>query len=455
MDDVNGYLSSFDTSFDVKAKNLYEEKFLHFIRAASQGSDHFIMAQCAAEMKKSVLYKIDVKMSSDGCVCETQCECAVGMGPEAHCKHVQCVLFAIVRFGDIQEIVLHETCTQRLQTFHRCRPFKGSPLKSSVIQLRTPNQTCQPSERSTSHLATFDPRPANFIMQDGYQDYFNNLCVGFQSCKPCNKSLPMPILQTIPPANMYAISNDHDYLEKHPEHQFLDQIGVTTISTKAIENIEKSTRGQASNRKWYEERDLRLHSSSFGRICKATDRTDFDQLAHSLSNNKILDAAPLRHGRKYEPVAIRKYEEHHHVNAEACGIYVCETHPFLACSPDRIVHNDGEMYVVEVKCPYASRDREITTTSVPYMEQDGENLKLKEGHDYYYQVQGQLLCTNCSYCDFVVYTFIDFKICRVFRDDAFIGEMISKLQWFFDNYYRSALLKKHMYKGTHKYVYQY
>ena len=43
--------------------------------------------------------------------------------------------------------------------------------------------------------------------------------------------------------------------------------------------IEERTRGQAKNITWKLERTKRLSSSMFGRICKATDRTDKIKLA--------------------------------------------------------------------------------------------------------------------------------------------------------------------------------
>ena len=43
------------------------------------------------EMSKLVLYTIDIAIENDGIIAECQCECAAGMGPLAHCKHI-CML---------------------------------------------------------------------------------------------------------------------------------------------------------------------------------------------------------------------------------------------------------------------------------------------------------------------------------------------------------------------------
>jgi hypothetical protein len=47
--------------------------------------------------------------------------------------------------------------------------------------------------------------------------------------------------------------------------------------------IESSTTGQSKNKMWKQERCKRLQASNFGRICKATERTNFINLADSLT----------------------------------------------------------------------------------------------------------------------------------------------------------------------------
>lgn len=65
---------------------------------------------------------------------------------------------------------------------------------------------------------------------------------------------------------------------------------------------------------------------------------------------------------------------------------------FLAASPDGLVGNDS---IIKSKCPYSVKD---VSPSDAYkqnkfkcMNLKLENLVLKRTHNYYYQVQGQLL----------------------------------------------------------------
>jgi hypothetical protein len=64
-------------------------------------------------------------------------------------------------------------------------------------------------------------------------------------------------------------------------------------------------------------------------------------------------------------------------------------------------------------------------------EEDG-HIFLDNNHDYFYQVQRQLFCTGATSCNFVIYTFKDFKCIHVKRDDIFINNMVKKLQEFYE-----------------------
>ena len=115
-------------------------------------------------------------------------------------------------------------------------------------------------------LKTFDPRPLD--CRNISDDQFRSIWLNSTATNP-------PIRQMYAPANMYAIANNHDYQDKYPEDIFLQSIHVTAITHDEQASIEIKTRGQGNNKFWREERLLRLHASMFGKICTATDRTDF------------------------------------------------------------------------------------------------------------------------------------------------------------------------------------
>lgn len=96
--------------------------------------------------------------------------------------------------------------------------------------------------------------------------------------------------------------------------------------------------------------------------------------------------------------------------------------------------------VVEYKCPYASRDVtpiEAANQKSFFCTLENGKLKLKNNHNYYYQVQGAMAITKRSWCDFVIWTPKGTSIERIEYDSAFwTDKMLPKLLEF----YSSAML---------------
>lgn len=171
-------------------------------------------------------------------------------------------------------------------------------------------------------------------------------------------------------------------------------------------------------------------------------------LANTLISYRDIRSKPILHGRRYEQVAVEKFEAKWGIHTEECGIFVCVDHPQLAASPDRIIDQDT---VLEVKCPYANRDTLISAATVPYLKDKNGELTLDENHNYYFQVQGQLLCTNRKQCVFVVYTFRDIIKIQIERNEEFIQNMVEKLLGFYEIYFRPAFVNKCIYKNYYDY----
>ena len=223
---------------------------------------------------------------------------------------------------------------------------------------------------------------------------------------------------------------------------------VTKISSDEAAAIELATRGQQATKRWKTERLKRITASNFATICKATERRDMAAFADKLvTPQKELRVPAILHGRTYEPVAVERYEEVMGVQTSECGLSVSTTHPMLAASPDRVVDVHT---LLEVKCPYASRDRTITSTTVPYLKLVDGSLQLDTAHSYHYQIQGQLFCAGMTDCDLVIYTGSDMKILHITRDEHFIDGMLNQLLSFY-NFYRSALLDTNLFHNYYRY----
>ncbi|CAH4028114.1 unnamed protein product [Pieris brassicae] len=171
----------------LKGRQMYEERFLLTARAAADGDFTFIQGQCKAQMKK-ILYVVDVKLNPDGSIEQSHCECAAGSGVEAHCKHVLVLLHGVEDMVRTKNMLLHQVCTQKLMAFKRPRKvYFDSPKQAQKLPCRR--------TRSVNYLPLKEED-----MMENYNDHIKNTAVSYGNTT-------MPILQTIRPANTYAVEN--------------------------------------------------------------------------------------------------------------------------------------------------------------------------------------------------------------------------------------------------------
>lgn len=113
-----------------------------------------------------------------------------------------------------------------------------------------------------------------------------------------------------------------------------------------------------------------------------------------------------------------------------------------------IVSSDS---IVEVKCSYSYRDKPVSIKTVPDLKHDENEIFffIDDKHDYFYQIQGQMLWFGGKQCTLIIIyhaAINNIKYVSVFRDDAFILDMIEKLNNFYYVYMKPALLDKHFYR---------
>ena len=103
-------------------------------------------------------------------------------------------------------------------------------------------------------------------------------------------------------------------------------------------------------------------------------------------------------------------------------------YPFLGASPDGAVHDPSNVQqpfgFLKVKCPYSFSNKsvqEACSSSSFFCEMDDSTgqIKLKESHQYYAQVQGQMGVGGRPWCDFVVYTKKDISVQRITFDENY------------------------------------
>ena len=138
-------------------------------------------------------------------------------------------------------------------------------------------------------------------------------------------------------------------------------------------DIFKNTRGQASNPAWFVARTNRVSASKARKVAFARDKSKSWEYFFGLP----FDHENLCYGRETEPEARAKYAAKIGTVVHESGLFICRHFPWLAASPDGLVVTpEGDIIVLEIKCPPAGRDKDYIV-----------NFQLKKGHSYYAQGQ--------------------------------------------------------------------
>ena len=238
-----------------------------------------------------------------------------------------------------------------------------------------------------------------------------------------------------------------------PEH--LEELKMSFYETKVVVSeeeaveIEQRTRDQADSMQWLSERRKRMTASKVGGIAKMRQSTKRSKKVQNLLYSTFRGNEATRYGSAKEQETIQQYITHQrrnghpHLRVDRCGLSISLTNPWLAASPDGIVNDLSDtpqsLGLVEIKNPHSMREKtlaEACKTSTFCLERKDNLYTLKKKHDYFFQVQCQLYCTNRDWCDFVLRTNKEIHIERIQRNKKWWGTQMEKLRKF----YFSALL---------------
>lgn len=125
------------------------------------------------------------------------------------------------------------------------------------------------------------------------------------------------------------------------------------------------------------------------------------------------------YGQQSEEKAVKCFEINKNIKTERCGLFISKQFPYLAASPDRVLEDRSAL--VEIKCPSKSQDlspeEAVRKKIIKFCTLTDRELKLKKNHDYYFQVQGQMLVTGISQVYFVVWTPKGINIEKIYKDE--------------------------------------
>ena len=153
---------------------------------------------------------------------------------------------------------------------------------------------------------------------------------------------------------------------------------------------------------------------------------------------------PLAWGKKNEDTAVDAYQQHMqgsgHTDLKVArsGLVINPGCPWLGASTDGLVsdpHSADPDGLLEVKCPYKFREStpaEAASYKEFFCQLENGTVTLKQKHDYYFQIQGQMAIYRRKWCDFVVYTPADISVQRIKFDSNLWETMCAKLTDFYN-----------------------
>lgn len=123
-----------------------------------------------------------------------------------------------------------------------------------------------------------------------------------------------------------------------------------------------------------------------------------------------------KHGNKFESIARDVYKNETLSHIEECGLIISESEPWAAYSPDEIVCENSTFKLFEIKCPYEliNTSDESLIKKCKFLCVTNQELRLKEKHQYYGQIQFGITVLNLKSCDFVIYSNVSNSI-RIFN----------------------------------------
>jgi len=163
----------------------------------------------------------------------------------------------------------------------------------------------------------------------------------------------------------------------------------------------------------------------------------------SVFSNKTFHTTATTYGLANEKNAKQKYLERnptHHLHD--IGLVINPQYPFLAASPDARICTGADTIIAEIKCPYSARDMTIEEAcqKLPNFclaqNEDDANFHLKKSHEYWTQIQGQLLITGAAQCMFIVYTRRSLHTELISPCNETMSSMFQTLYTFYDKYAR-------------------
>ncbi|XP_061190857.1 uncharacterized protein LOC133198978 [Saccostrea echinata] len=429
----------------------------------------YIKAFCLASMKKQ-RYQVFLCISnSDGTnrVDFAYCQCPIGLAQA--CSHIGGLLFTICNMQSTTKAPLQgeQSCTSTLCQWKVPRTMNQKPKPISNLNLSRPKAMASSDTdddvtrlSSPSHgsaMARFDPRHS--------EDKHHSLAWSLDQLgelRACFPHTGMAHLWNIPDSNVPSSVEVEVEVETsvHPLYLKMEKMLLSDenlpppmIDEELVNFIEEKTRGQRLCEMWRALHLGRITSSMFGDVLLARE-TPAKSLVNQIIHGSNLDRytalpPPVQWWIDHEAEARKDYLTikraiNENTDVHPTGITLYSTHSFLGASSDGKVIENGDMGLLEIKCPFSIKGYNITQCEISEilelndrhfcLEMSSSGPTLRKSHKFYAQVQGEMAIKSVPWVDFVVWTAAkanNIFIERILFDEQFVTSMMPKLVKFY------------------------
>ncbi|XP_064470529.1 uncharacterized protein LOC135385257 [Ornithodoros turicata] len=372
-----------------------------YVHPVSQHSEYnVIKCVCLPSMRAGYYVVHAVVRKDNGNIEGAHCYCPAGLS--GSCQHVAGLLFSLEETAP----TIEPSCTDVTCTWVVPPAAKKPDPPTPIDKIKFKRDSVRVSAARSSYSPAGHLLPGDHCSLVAALEKVHPECIWLRYNRDIEEDETDVQVQ---PAPLLPTSEDFMHgdwiavIERYFE-------GIQPLSSEERESICQATVGQASNHTWHRERQGRLTSSVFGRVMKC--KKPEGLVKDILYPKKQVQCEALRYGRNREPDAVNAYLSlmsyyDRQIVAYESGLHIHPVYAFLAASPDRIVKEGADVGILEVKCPFSQQGRtplEACTTKGSCCEEENGALRLKRGHQYYAQVQGQMAITGYKWCDFVVWT---------------------------------------------------
>jgi len=212
-----------------------------------------------------------------------------------------------------------------------------------------------------------------------------------------------------------------------------------SFTDQNISSLEELTQKQSQTSVWHKHRIARITASKMHRFLTLKESTDRTKAVNEILEPRPFTSDGTDYGISNEEKARKTYTKFQralHGESFVCntsGLMLNKKFPHLGASPDGLVEcaccGKG---CLEIKCmqtyesglPDPRSDTAKTDSRFPVT----HKFSLKQSHKFYTQVQGHMLICELDYCDFYLWSKSNSLTVRVWKDDVFIGRLLTKMR---------------------------